>query len=162
MKQPTLTGQHHIASTIDINATQEQVWAVLKDFANVYQWAPGVKESHALGSLAESVGAGRHCVLEEFGKVDEYVTQWYDGKGFVYDVTPLGPLNKSFSCWWLESPSANVTRLTTTFAYDIRFGLFGKAMHKLVMQSKLKKAFPEVLEAIKTHIEDKLINKKAA
>ena len=162
MQQPTLTGQHQIASTIDINAPQEQVWAVLKDFANVYQWAPGVKESHAIGVIAESVGAGRHCVLEEFGKVDEFVTEWHEGNGFVYDVTPLGPLDKSFSCWWLESSNDNVTRLTASFAYNIRFGLIGKAMHKLMMRPKLEKAFPEVLDALKAHVEDKLVDKKAA
>ena len=153
MKQPTLTGKYQLSTSIDIFAPQEKVWEVLKDFANVYSWVPSVKESYAIGTGSECVGAGRHCVLEGFGEIDEYITQWHNGSGFVYDVSPLGPLDQAFSCWWLTSPGKNVTRLTVTFAYELRFGLFGKIMHKLIMRSKLETSLPQALAALKTRVE---------
>ena len=153
MAQPTLLGKYQVSSSLDIFAPQTDVWDVLKEFADVYTWVPTVKESHAVGIGSQCVGAGRHCFLEGFGEIDEYITQWQDGTGFVYDVSPLGPLNKAFSSWWLTSPGKNVTHLNVTFSYEIRFGLFGKIMHKLMMRSKLETSLPQALEALKVRVE---------
>lgn len=153
MHQPKLSGNYHLSSTIKIDAPQAKVWSVLKDFANVYTWVPSVKESYAIGKGSECVGAGRHCKLEGFGEIDEYITQWANGHGFVYDVTPLGPLDKFYSCWWLTPNNETKTQLTVTLAYNLRFGLFGKIMHKLIMRSKLEQSLPLALEALKTRVE---------
>lgn len=153
MQQPTLTGPYQLSVSLEINASQQRVWTVLKDFANVYTWVPSVKESYAIGNGSECIGAGRHCLLEGFGEIDEYITQWSQGDGFVYDVSPLGPLDKAFSCWWLNKINDDTTELTVTFAYDLRFGLFGKLMHKLMMRSKLEKSLPLALDALKKRVE---------
>ena len=99
------------------------------------------------------VGAGRYCQLDGFGEIEEVITQWNEGEGFVYDVTPLGPLNNAFSSWWLAEQDANTTLLTVTLSYDIRFGLFGKMMHKLVMRKKLEDSLPQTLKALEDRVE---------
>ena len=153
MKAPILSGKYELVVRIDINASQKKSWEVLEDFNNVYTWAPGVIESHGLGQGEKQVGAGRHCKLDGFGEIDEYITHWQEGTGFVYDVTPLGPLHKAFSSWWLTSKDETNTRLEVVFSYDIRFGLFGKIMHKLIMRGKLEKSLPETLQSVKKRIE---------
>ena len=153
MQAPILPGKYQVTSTVDISASQDKVWQVLKDFANVYTWAPSVKESYSISTVEHAIGAGRHCLLEGFGEIDEFVTAWYEGTGFVYDVTPLGPLNKSFSSWWLTKVSEQCTRLTVTLSYDIRYGLFGRLMHSLVMRKKLENSLPQALQALKTRVE---------
>lgn len=153
MKAPTLTGKYELVARIDINASQNKSWEVLEDFNNVYTWAPGVVESHGLGLIEKQIGAGRHCKLDGFGEIDEYVTHWQEGIGFVYDVSPLGPLYKAFSSWWLTSIDETNTRLEVVFSYNIRFGLFGKIMHKLIMRGKLEKSLPDTLQSVKKRIE---------
>ncbi len=108
------------------------------------------------------MGAGRHCVLEGFGAIDEYITQWHEGTGFVYDVTPPGPLNKASSRWWLTEKSAGVTELEVVFSYELRFGLFGRVMHGLIMRKKLEHSLPEALQVLKNKVESEHQVKAAA
>jgi len=153
MSAPQLSGKYQVVAHVTINANQHNVWEVLEDFANVYTWAPGVEKSHALGKPELGVGAGRYCKLDGFGEIEEYITQFNSGTGFVYDVTALGPLHEAFSCWWLTKVTNHQTRLTVTFSYNIRFGLVGWLMHSLMMRSKLEKSLPETLAAVKKRVE---------
>ena len=145
--------QHGFNAIININAAKEEVWAVLEDFNNVYQWAPGVSKSHGLGDKRQEVGAARYCKLEDFGEIDEVVTEWEQGEGFTYTVSALGPLNNAVSRWTLTQKDSNTTQLEVEFAYDIRFGLFGKMMHALVMKKKLHTSLPQTLQDFKNHME---------
>lgn len=153
MNAPQLSGKYEVRSEIIINASTTEVWDVLKDFGNVSDWAPSVSNSYYLGSQMSGVGTGRHCVIDGFGSLDEYVTQWQEGVGFSYSATPLGPLNKSNSSWWLSRVSDEETKLEVVLSYDLRFGLFGKILHKLVMRRKLEQSLPQTLTATKNHVE---------
>lgn len=151
--------QHGFNAIISINAPKEEVWAVLEDFNDVYLWAPGVSKSHALGEKRQEVGAARYCKLEDFGEIDEVVTEWNKDEGFTYTISALGPLNNAVSRWTLTKINATTTQLEVEFAYDIRFGLLGKMMHALVMQKKLHSSLPQTLQDFKNHMESKKINR---
>ncbi len=153
MQAPRIERQHKQSATINIKASQQEVWEVLKDFGNVYTWAPGVEKSYSLGNKTQGVGAGRHCVLADFGQIDEYITRWDEGIGFVYDVTPLGPLTNAMSSWWLTSQSPNTTELRVALHYDIRFSFFGKFMHNMIMKRKLEQSLKETLQSLKKRVE---------
>ncbi|MEH6443958.1 MAG: SRPBCC family protein [Oceanospirillaceae bacterium] len=145
--------QHGFKSSITIDAPMDKVWSVLEDFNNVYSWAPGVTESHGLGSKHQEIGASRYCKLSDFGTIDEVVTQWKQGEGFTYTVSPLGPLNDAISRWSLIEVNSKTTRLEVEFAYNIRFSVFGRMMHRLVMRKKLLSSLPDTLLALKKRIE---------
>ncbi len=152
MTQIDTQRKYSISKTIHIKSTQQQAWDVLRDFNNVYTWAPGVEESYGLTVKDKQVGAGRHCKLDGFGEIDEYVIQWDEGTGFVYDVSPLGPLTNALSRWKLVD-NGPTTSLIVELNYDIRFGLIGKIMHKLIMRKKLEESLPDTLNALKKRIE---------
>lgn len=145
--------QHGFNAVATINAPKDQVWAVLADFDNVYTWAPGVSKSHGLGNKQQEVGAARYCKLSDFGEIDEVVTEWNQGDGFTYTVSALGPLDNAVSRWTLTQVDANTTQLEVEFAYDIRFSVFGKMMHALVMQKKLHTSLPQTLQDFKRRVE---------
>jgi hypothetical protein len=152
MNNSQLKRKYKIIKSINIKSSKEKAWDVLSDFNNVYTWAPGVEESYGLTDLNQQVGAGRHCKLDGFGEIDEYVIEWNEGSGFVYDVTPLGPLTNAISRWSLES-HGQTTKLVVDFNYDIRFGIIGRIMHKLVMRKKLENSLPDTLISLKKRIE---------
>jgi len=145
--------QHGFNAITTINAPKDEVWAVLEDFNNVYTWAPGVSKSHGLGNKQQEVGAARYCKLADFGEIDEVVTEWNSGDGFTYTVSALGPLHNAVSRWTLTKVNAHTTQLEVEFAYDIRFSVFGKMMHSLVMQKKLHTSLPQTLEDLKQRVE---------
>ncbi len=153
MKAPQLPGKYEVRTAVIINTPAATVWDVLKDFSNVSNWAPTVTESYYLNTKTSGVGTGRHCHIEGFGDIQEYVTDWQEGTGFTYSVTALGPLAASNSSWWLTRIDNQTTKLEVVFSYDLRFGLFGKILHKLMMRKKLEKSLPETVAATKTHVE---------
>jgi len=153
IQKPVLNESYSVSARITINDSRDAVWTLLRDFSNVQRWAPSVKSSHALGKAELGVGAGRHCVLDGFGEIEETITQWHEGHGFVYDVTPLGPLAKSYSRWWLTDAGDGKTQLEVELSYNLRYGWFGRALHALVMRSKLEASLPETLNAVKQEVE---------
>ena len=153
MNKQQLPGKYQVKTSININAPIAVVWELLKDFGNVSDWAPSVSKSYYLNEQRSGVGTGRHCSIDGFGDIQEYVTNWKEGRGFIYSVTPLGPLDASNSRWWLTAVNEKTTTLEVTLSYDVRFGIFGKILHTLVMRSKLEKSLPETLAATKLHVE---------
>lgn len=152
MKSPKLNGAYEVVTSVDINAPMLDAWKVLRDFHNV-SWAPGVKASHAIGKSEIGVGAGRHCTLDGFGEIDEYITQWFEGQGFVYSLSPLGPLHQAQSSWCLEQLGDSNCRLKLVLSYDIRFSVLGKFMHLLLMRKKLEGSLPQTAQAVKDRVE---------
>ena len=145
--------KYSAATKIVMNASQKQAWQVLQDFSSVHTWAPAVSDSYQIGKEQKGVGHGRHCDIDGFGGIDEIITQWNEGKGFEYSVTPLGPLAASSSQWKLVKMGETHTRLEVTLSYNLRFGIFGKLLHALVMKSKLQTSLKETGEAVKDRVE---------
>jgi len=152
-QQPTIIGQYEVNAKLVIDSEITSTWQVLANFYDVYTWVPGVSKSYALNDLPLGVGAARYCKLDDFGSIEEQITHWVDQVGFVYTISPLGPLNNAISRWWLTPLTNGQTLLEVTLKYDIRFGIFGKMMHKLVMRNKLEKSLPDTLVAVKKQVE---------
>jgi len=153
MQAQKLPGKYAVNTSIIINTPSSAVWEVLKEFGTVSEWAPTVTKSYYLNSKTSGVGTARHCDIQGFGGIQETVTDWQEGKGFTYSVTPLGPLAASNSRWNISSVDDQTSKLEVTLSYDIRFGILGKILHKLVMRKKLEQALPETLSATKKHVE---------
>ena len=152
MKAPQLPGKYEVKSEVIINGSTVAVWDVLKEFGSVSDWAPAVSKSYYLDSQTSGVGTGRHCDIDGFGSIDEIVTDWQEGVGFTYSVTPLGPLAKSNSSWHLTRISDQRTKLQVSFSYDLRFGMLGRILHKLVMRRKLEQSLPDTLAAFQKRL----------
>jgi len=152
-QQPTIIGRYEVNAKLVIDSDITSAWQVLADFYDVYTWAPGVSKSHALNDLPLGLGAARYCKLDDFGSIEEHITHWVDQAGFVYTISPLGPLNNAVSRWWLTPLANRQTMLEVTLKYDIRFGIFGRLIHKLIMRSKLEKSLPDTLLAVKGRVE---------
>ena len=162
MKAPQLPGKYEVKSEVTINASTAAVWDVLKEFGSVSDWAPAVSKSYYLDSQTSGVGTGRHCDIDGLGSIDEVVTDWQEGVGFTYSVTPLGPLDKSNSSWRLSRISDRETKLEVILSYDLRFGFLGKLLHKLVMRRKLEQSLPDTLAAFEQRLATKSSNEPLA
>lgn len=153
MNQKKLPGKFHLAADVVVQASAKRVWDVLADFSAVDTWAPQVTKSYALGTKDRGEGAARHCDIKGFGSVSEVVNEWIEGRGFVYSVTPLGPLGVAHSRWTVLEIDDSSSRVRVEFGYDVRFGVLGSLLHKLVMRPKLEAAIPQTLNALKARVE---------
>ena len=99
------------------------------------------------------LGAERHCDIKGFGGIDEVITEWDEGRGYTYQVTPIGPLGVSYNRWAIVELDASTSKIVVDLSYDVRFGFLGTIMHTLMMRPKLKRAFPKGLKALKNTVE---------
>jgi len=136
-----------------IDAPLEKVWAVLADFNHVYTWAPSVTHSYALNQNEQQIGAARYCNIKGFGSIEEVVTQWQEKSGFTYTVTDLGPLTAAQGRWKIVAVTERETRITIELGYDLKFGVIGKLMHRMVMNRKLSDGLKQTLSALKNRVE---------
>ncbi|MEE3004920.1 MAG: SRPBCC family protein [Chloroflexota bacterium] len=78
---------------IRINASKEQVWAVLSDFGGIYRWNPGVRNSFSTFYIKKGILATRRCeLLPGDDYLYERVLEWVEGESFkvkIYDTNPL-------------------------------------------------------------------------
>lgn len=146
------TRRYFAEFSIEMAATPAAVWAVLSDFRGVDKWSRGVRVS-PLGSIAQGMGAGRHCEIQGLGAVDEVVFQWEPEQRLSYRVSPVSLFGPSISRWWIESAGLQKTHVTQRFEYDMRFGVIGALLHALVVKRKLAEAQPKVLKQLKKHVE---------
>ena len=153
MNQKELPGKFQLAADVVVRTPAKKVWDVLADFSAADTWAPQVTKSYALGTTDRGEGAARHCDIKGFGSVSEVVTEWIEGRSFVYRVTPLGPLGVAHSRWSVREIDSSSSRVSVEFGYDVRFGVLGSLLHKLVMRPKLEAAIPQTLIALKARVE---------
>jgi len=144
---------HSIQFKQTINAPLNDVWKILSDFNNVYTWAPAVTHSGELNDKNNQVGAGRHCTIKGFGSIEETITQWQDKHSFTYTVTDLGPLTGAISSWNIQTETDASTTVNIQFNYRLKFGVFGRLLHKLMMRKKLENGIKDTLSALQKRIE---------
>ena len=133
-----------VAGEVLIDATAEKVWEILADFGGIYKWAPGIVSSYSTSENNGGAGASRHCDIAGFGGIEEYVTEWTDGKSIKYKATSVGPIAESFAHWFV-TPQGDKALVHAEFEYDMRFGLLGALMNKLLIRRKMKQGMHQAL-----------------
>ncbi len=71
---------------IQIDASIEEVWAILADIGSVQDYSPGVVKSYYTSDIKEGVGASRHCDLLPTGTVEERIVSWHDGEQYSIEI----------------------------------------------------------------------------
>ena len=140
-----------VSGQIVIDAPAERVWKVLSDFGGVYKWAPGVTESHSTSDRNGGIDAARHCEVPGFGGIEESITQWREGEGFTFRVEPFGMIDESSSTWKI-TPQGDKTLVYTELNVNMRYGILGSLMEKLVIKRKIEKGTRNGLEGLKQHV----------
>lgn len=138
---------------IHIAAPPEKVWAVLADLEAVRHYNPGVKHARYTTAEREGVGAGRHCDIKPKGWFKERVIAWEPQKAITMElVESQWPLN--FMRWRTAVTRDGAgTLVSQAMEYQVKFGLLGRLLDKLVMRRKLDQTLAEVFENLKRFVE---------
>ena len=143
-----------IKSEIRINASKEKVWEVLADFGGVSKWAPTVAKSFTTTTATEGVGSERKCEIPGFGNVSERITEWDEGKLIRYAVEAegVGPIKSAASEFSIRREGED-TLATMTVNFQMKFGLIGALMDRLMVRRKISKQIHITLAGLKHHVE---------
>ncbi len=141
-----------IAAQVRISAPTSHVWPVLADFGGIHRWAPNVVSSHALTEQNAGVGAARHCEVDGFGPVQEYVESWDEGRRYFFRVEGIGPMKTVRNGFAVEE-DGDSTIVTLTINYEVKYGLLGRMMDFFMVRRGFRKAAISLLTGLKHHVE---------
>ena len=134
-----------------IDASPDEVWKVLADFAAISGWAPNVDHSCLLSEQTEGVGMVRR--IQTAGTtVVETVESWTLGEAVGYRITGLPPVIKSVTNTWRLTASGDATVVVLTTEIDAGQRPPQKAIAKMVAR-KLAAASDEVIAGLTTRLE---------
>jgi len=142
-----------IRRTALIDATAEEVWAVLADFASISTWADFVDHSSLMTEHTEGVGMQRRIQIDRTTVV-ETVTAWEPGVTFSYSITGLPPVIKSVTNTWRLGASGDSTMVWITTEVETGPRPPQKAIAKGVAR-RLAKSSDAMLAGLATHLTSK-------
>ena len=82
----------HNQRTTEVDATPQEVWAVLGRFMHIQEFAPRIRTVDALTDGEDGVGSRRRCNFEDGTSLVEEVTEWEDNRSLPRHGGPLRPV----------------------------------------------------------------------
>ena len=145
-----MTTLHH---EVKINAVPEKVWNVLADLEAVQYYNPLVVKTHYTSENRDGVGASRHCDFKPNGFSKERVTDWIPARLLGMEVVDSSfPMR--FTRWKTHlAADDGGTRVTQELEYEMKFGLLGELLNKLMMRKKYDGILAEIFTGLKNYIE---------
>lgn len=136
-----------IRNTVTINATPEEVWAVLSDMPATRQWLPGVVAARMDGDL-------RVCTMADGQEVHERISHVSDdGRSFRFDHVrvplPVRESGGAFTVTAGVAPATSDVDLETTFE-----PLDPSSVDQLTVG--VQGAFQHSLDSLRTYVEEKV------
>jgi carbon monoxide dehydrogenase subunit G len=152
----TVWAMTRFSDEIWIDAPRETVWAKIADLGAIQEYHPGVSSSYYTSDEREGLGASRHCDLLPFGEVEERIVEWQAGDSYtfeIYDGRKLPPFANAVGRFGVLQDGDGTT-VRFEIEYDLKFGLFGKLLDRLMVRSRFRKVAPAVLRGLKCHLEN--------
>jgi len=138
---------------ITINATGDEVWNALADIGNIYQWNPGVIDSHLTTDEAYGIGAGRHCDLGGKNYLDEKVVEWEDGKRLTMRIVGTNLPFRTVDIRFTLRPEDGGTVVSLSPDYELKYGPVGKLMDVVYVRGTYTKGMEALLKGLKDYVE---------
>lgn len=144
-----------IKNEIAINAPVEKIWAVLSDLPLLEKYDPTVLKSELISTEKSGVGAKRKVYMND-GKnwFEEKVTIWQPGEALTIQLTdctfPIHSLNHSYSF----SINGATTVVRQIMQYEVKYGLIGKIMDKMMIRKQSDKGIKLFMGGLKKIVEE--------
>ena len=141
------------ATSVRIDASREQVWAVLSDLGSIYKWNPGIEHSFATSDEATGDDAMRQCDLPDGGFLRERAFNWSEGEGFTIEVYETSlPLKESFVDF-RATPEGEATVVNLKMDYKLKFGPIGALLDAAFAGRQARNGMAELLGGLKDYVE---------
>ena len=142
-----------------INMPRAQAWEKLKDLSLAHNYVPGLVKTEITTAQLSGVGASRKVYQTQTRGIDETVTEWVDGSGFLIrlhrgEKGAPPPFKEAWFRYWLEEgEQPGTTLLSTSLIYNISMGGFGRWLEKTFLGKVFKTVIRDVAISMKQFYE---------
>lgn len=143
-------------SQIVIDLPREQCWEKLRDISRAHHYVPGIVRTEIVSEQAEGVGASRHVYRSQDKYLQETVTEWDEGKGFLIRLhkgdKPAPPFRRATFRYRLDDHGTGQTLFTATLRYEMPWGVLGAWLEKKMLRA-VAATVADVATAMKLYYE---------
>ena len=149
----------HNERNLDIDATPEDVWAVLGRYMHMHEFAPRIESIDALTDGEDGVGSKRRCNFGDGTSVVEEVTEWEANHLYRVRLVEMGPMpvKEAHATLSVQPLDGGRSRMKMAMDYRMKFGPIGWLMGQTMMKAMMGKIFEGVLNGL----QDKVHSNKA-
>jgi len=130
----------HFERSLKIDATPDDVWAVLGNFMHVDEFVPEIVSVDALTDGEDGIGSRRRNHFKNGSSLVEEITEWEPAKRRyrlqLLDMESM-PLHEAYSAMSVEPTDNGRSMVKWDMDYRLKFGpfgwLLGQTMMKLMM-----------------------------
>lgn len=143
--------------SIPLHMPLNEAWMKLRDLTQAPNYVPDLTGCELHPGPIDGIGASRRVFQKSGRWLDETVTSWQEGTGFVIrlhqgEKGAPGPFRTAHFRYQL-TPKGDVTELTTSMSYDLRWGPLGRLLDKLLLKKALGKAVARIAKNQKKYYE---------
>jgi len=139
-----------------INLPRAQAWDKLRDLSLAHHYVPGIVKTEIVTAQREGVGASRYVYRNERTYIQETVTEWREGEGFVIRLhrgdRSAPPFKTAFFRYHLEQKGDDQTRFLPSLTYELPWGGFGRWLERR-MRGIVESTLRDVAIAMKLYYE---------
>ena len=146
-----------ITASTEIKHSTEKVWEVLMLPGEIEKFHPLIRKSAMTTEKQKGVGARRYCELLPMGVMNEVITDWQEGRSFTTEVIGgkmLPPYRFMRGTIKVEG-HGQVSHVTFTFSYQLKYGVLGSIMNTLMIRPQFKKAPSKYVGGLKAFVESR-------
>lgn len=118
-----------VSSTVIINLPRATCWENLRDLSRAHNYVPGLVKTEIVSEQREGIGASRYVYRSAKSYLQETVTEWTEGTGFLIKLhkgdKPAPPFKSAWFRYLLEDGDDNTTRFTASMGYEMPGGVLG-------------------------------------
>ncbi len=140
----------HIERTQTIDATPDEVWAVLGLYMRVDEFAPLITSVDALTQGEDGMGSKRRNHFTNGTSLVEEVTVWTPNKELTVRMSEMAgmPLKDAYAKTTIEPAGGNRSKVTWGLDLKVKYGPFGWILGQTVMRATLRKIIDGNLEGL--------------
>ena len=147
---------HEVSSTVIIDIPRADAWEKLRDISLAHHYVPGIVKTEIVSEQREGIGASRYVYRSPRSYIQETVTEWTEGEGFLIKLhkgdKPAPPFRSAWFRYALADENDSQTRFTAAMGYELPWGGFGRFLGGR-LQGFVGKTIADVAASMKLYYE---------
>lgn len=144
---------HCAAVMVEVDLPARMAWELLSDFSLAHNYVPDLTATEIMSSQRQGVGAHRRVYQSGGDYLEETITQWYPGSGFVIRLhkaeQPMAPFERALFTYRLDEVATKRTLVTLSLQVDMPWGIVGDWLGEWVITPLLRKNLVQIAAGMK-------------
>lgn len=141
-----------VAVSAEVEVPHTEAWQRMSDLSVAHNYVPGLTATEITTPFATGVGASRKVYQSGSNYLEETVTAWSEGQGFVIRLhkgdEPMKPFTHAEFRYHMEALTDQATRVTLAIVVEMPFGALGSWLGQNVARAPMESELTGVLAGL--------------